>query len=401
MSSNKNSEILKKYSHAIKTFEENIKNYNKKDNKFKGYLINLNDYNNFKKQVNYETNKKSTVKSFDIKENEKQIFIKDLEFKTNKYLINMLLNGNKYIIVDTAFYKTICEKGKSNSPSMDYSFTNNTSEMNLIQKGENVIRFDNKKKNNIIDQSMLKNKQSNNFDDIKKTYQSIKTYYDFENIVENKLKSKSETKNKEKGYLLEKAWIDNWKKKIQYDNIKNDFIISKKADKETLDELIYIFEKNYIKYFELIDINIPELNTKAKVEEYIKKKPLVLVNADFRTSLGNSNSQKEIEFIIYDNTIEIIFDTNNSISFKAKDNILELNSNLEHNNNSIDNKNKKNQESDTNKAELINKNDSNTEEGAKSDNKNLEDKEMEEKVNNYISYSIKLYIEYSKKKNVI
>jgi hypothetical protein len=27
------------------------------------------------------------------------------------------------------------------------------------------------------------------------------------------LKLKSELKNKEKGYLVEKAWIDNWKKR--------------------------------------------------------------------------------------------------------------------------------------------------------------------------------------------
>ena len=56
--SSKNNELLKKYSHAIKTLEENIRNYNKKDNKYKGYLINLSDYKNFKIQVNYEENKK-------------------------------------------------------------------------------------------------------------------------------------------------------------------------------------------------------------------------------------------------------------------------------------------------------------------------------------------------------
>ena len=95
MSSNKKNELLIKYSHAIKTFEENIKNYNKRDNKYKGYLINLNDYNNFKKQVNYEANKNSFVKNFEIKENEKKFFISDLKIKTNQYLINMLYNGNK------------------------------------------------------------------------------------------------------------------------------------------------------------------------------------------------------------------------------------------------------------------------------------------------------------------
>ena len=43
---------------------------------------------------------------------------------------------------------------------MDYSITNYTSEINLILKEQNVIKFDNKGKNNIIDESKLKNRSS-------------------------------------------------------------------------------------------------------------------------------------------------------------------------------------------------------------------------------------------------
>ena len=406
MSSSKiNDLLLKKYSHAIKTLEDNIKSYNKKDLKYKGYLINLDDYKNFKNQVNYEANKSAYLPNYDIKENEKKLFIKDPEIKSNQQLINLLLNKNKYIIVDPTFYKLICEKGKSNSETMDYVISNKTNEIHLILKEQNLLKFNNKGKNNIIEESMIKNNPNNNFEDIKKTLQSIKKYYDFENIVENQLKSKLESKNKEKGYLLEKTWIDDWKEKIEYDKIKNDFIISKKSDKETLDELIYIFEKKYIRYLNLIDIKTPELNTKEKVEEYIKTKPLILVNTNFITSLENSNNLKEIEYIINDNTIEIIFDSNNSLSFKAKNNILESNSNSDgNNNNNADNKNDKSQKGDNiGKDVLTNNKDPkiNKEEGANSDNKNAEDKEIEEKVNKYISYSIKLYIEYDKLKKQI
>ena len=403
MSSSKISDsLLKKYSHAIKILEDNIKGYNKKDLKYKGYLLNLDDYKNFKNQVNYEANKSAYLQNYAIKESDKKLFIKVPEIKSKRQLINLLYNKNKYIIIDQTFYKLICEKGKSNSETMDYVISNKTNEIHLILKEQNLLKFNNKGKNNIIEESMIKNNPNNNFEDIKKTLQSIKKYYDFESTVENQLKSKSELKNKEKGYLLEKTWIDDWKEKIQYDKIKNDFIISKKSDKKTLDELIYIFEIKHIRYLNLVDIKTPELNTKEKVEEYIKTKSLILVNTDFITSLENSNNLKEIEYIINDNTIEIFFDSNNSLSFKAKNNILELNSNSDgNNNNNADNKNDKSQKGDNiGKDVLTNNKDPkiNKEEGTNSDNKNAEDKEIEEKVNKYISYSIKLYIEYDKLK---
>ena len=106
--------------------EENIKCYNKKDNKFKGYLINLNDYNELKKRVNYKKYKNSFLKNFDINDKEKKFTIKELEIKTNYNLINMLLNGNKYIIVDSSFHKVICEKSNLYISSVDYAITENT-----------------------------------------------------------------------------------------------------------------------------------------------------------------------------------------------------------------------------------------------------------------------------------
>ena len=106
MSSSKISDsLLKKYSHAIKILEDNIKSYNKKDLKYKGYLINQDDYKNFKKQVNYEANKNSYLQKYDIKESDKKLFIKVPEIKSNQQLINLLYNKNKYIIVDPTFYK--------------------------------------------------------------------------------------------------------------------------------------------------------------------------------------------------------------------------------------------------------------------------------------------------------
>ena len=107
--------LLKKYIHLIKALESNIALFNKNDSNRIGYIISLEDFNNLKTKVQYETNKnnknfKNTGygKPLEIKDNEKIISIKELEFKSSQYLINMILNGNKYLIIDSTFWKAIC-----------------------------------------------------------------------------------------------------------------------------------------------------------------------------------------------------------------------------------------------------------------------------------------------------
>ena len=95
--------VLKKYFYRIKTLEENIELYNKKEIKRTGYIINLEDYNELKAKIHYEKNdkkknqNKGAPKDVDIKDDEKIITIKELEFKTNQYLTNMLYNNRCYI----------------------------------------------------------------------------------------------------------------------------------------------------------------------------------------------------------------------------------------------------------------------------------------------------------------
>ena len=149
MSSTINGELLKKYISNINNLESNINSFNSKDCKRKGYIINLEDYEKLKNKINYINNKnKFAKKNIEIKSNEKKMIIKELEFKTNQYLINMLLNNNKYIIVDNIFWKIICEKGKEESPSTDYEITNKVTDLNIKFKGQTVLTFDNKEKNN-------------------------------------------------------------------------------------------------------------------------------------------------------------------------------------------------------------------------------------------------------------
>jgi len=329
--------VLKIYVYYINAFEEKVKNYNVKKPKNKGYLINLNDYNELKNKIKYEKNKiLKNPNTYEIDEKDK-IIIKDLDFKTNQYLINMILNRNKYIIIDFSLWKIICSKDKEKITPVDYEIDNNNNLLTLNIKGQKPIKFV-YKMDNILEESKLKNNLASNFEKIKKTYLNIKYYYDFEIIVEKELKNKKEKKNKYKGYLIEKEWIDKWKEKIEYDTIKKDFLLPKKSEKEARDKLIYQFEKNKLKYMDINEIKNKELNTSQKIQDFLKTNSLVLVSDDFISSFGKFANLKEINFSLYENIIEIIFDSNSSLIFNLKDNVIVQNQNSDIKENNKDNK---------------------------------------------------------------
>ena len=330
-----NDTINKKYACAIKSLEDRIKVW-KKSIKYKdGHLINSKDFEELKTKVDYKNNKNIFLPKNVINNNEKKFKCKDLEIKTSKYLINMLLNGNKYIIVDSIFYQIICDKDNKNANSFQFISPNNSNDLNIFFSTNDVVNLTKLEINkiNTIDSSKLKNKSNNNYEEIKKVYENINKYYNFEIALEKDMLSKTKGNNSSKGYLIEKEALDKWKEKIQYDEIKNKYLTKGNLDKEAKDKLIYLFEKKNLTYFNLIEIINTDLNTKQNVDDFIKTKSLALVSEDFISSLEVSNKLKKIEYYIYDNTIEIIFDSNNTLSIKSKDNIIESNSNLGENNN--------------------------------------------------------------------
>ena len=80
---------------------------------------------------------------------------------------------------------------------------------------------------------------------------------------------------------------------------------------------------------DLSEIKNKELNTKQKIEDLLKTNPLVLVNSEFIKSFGTTSPLKEIEYNLYENTIELNLGSNESLQYKVKDNIIDLqNSNV-------------------------------------------------------------------------
>ena len=379
-------DILKLYVYRINSIEST----NKNDKKHNGYLINYTDYKELKNKIDYEKNKgKKAPYKFDITDKEKIMKIKDLEFKTKEYLINMLFNDNKYIIVSPELWKIICEQKLEKEKPIEYQYIESSTILNLNLNRE-IIKFTSQK-DNIIEYSNLKNKTYNLFDSIKKTYQNISRYYTFENLVENGLKVKKEEKINGKGYLLEKEWIDKWKQQIKYDNIKRDYLNKGKNEKEVRDKLIYLFEEKKLKYNDLSEIKNNELNTKQKLEKYLETNSLVLVSTDFISSLCQTHKLKEFDFSLYENTININFSANDFLQIEAKDNIISTNINTKEANIKKGESTSSSNKTNNKPIEFQN---------IQTNELNLENTE-EEKINKYLSYSVKLNIEYSKFKKLI
>ena len=120
-----NSSNLKKYVKAFIEFEKYIKDLNSNfkithDNKFEkhhGYLINLKKIEELKDKINYEQNKSKYI-DFNFSPSDgvwkKDYIIEEIEFRDSNYLLNMLFNGNQYILINTFLWKLLCKEGKEN-----------------------------------------------------------------------------------------------------------------------------------------------------------------------------------------------------------------------------------------------------------------------------------------------
>ena len=201
-----NNKIIIKYNLAIYNFEENfIKEINgykvkvkdkdkEKEVKDKvkdkvileGYLINHNDYEEVKEKINYKNNINEIRKNYhysdikiEIKEKEKIFNIKDIEFKTPKFFMNMISNGNKYILINKELWDVICEPTIKDSPPVKYEINKSSI---ILHLDSNSLTFNNNGKNNILDKNTYKASNTNDIfdEEINKIYEDINNYYKFE-----------------------------------------------------------------------------------------------------------------------------------------------------------------------------------------------------------------------------
>ena len=303
-----NSKINLQYNKAICSFEEGLLKYiNNNSVERVGYLINLNDYENLKKTTNYDKknalnyNKQNNVK---LKDEEKLYSFEQIKIKTSKYLLNMIFNGNRYILISSDLWKVICKKGKEKEPPFSYK----------VEKNNIILKIDDNKKQlifkqdgNIIDKNTYSsnNTYKPNIEEINTILNDINNYYNFEKEFINSLKSSKSSQKIE--YLVTKKWFDKWLKNSNYENIKKNFLEAYKNEQEIKNELIYYHEINKIKYSELIPIEIISFKNRNEIESFLEKDSLVVITSKFIPLFKGDYNINNIRYYAYDNIIEIIF----------------------------------------------------------------------------------------------
>ena len=133
-------EKLSKIRAEFINFDNYVKNLysNQQDNlngskAYKGYIIDLKNFDELKNKIN--SNDITGIKP-----------LEQIHFITSSYLISMILNNNKYIIISELLYKTTCHKEKVNENPIDYII--NSKEL-ILQLPPN-LKFSVDDKNNII-----------------------------------------------------------------------------------------------------------------------------------------------------------------------------------------------------------------------------------------------------------
>ena len=303
--SNKNNSLLtklKEYRYKISEFKkyvkENFDNYSKYPNGHHGYLIKFEDYENLYKKIFGTPTEYSEILS-----NPK--CLKEIEFRTARYLVNMLVNGNKYIFINYELWKLFGIDNNNLQPIM-YSIQY----CDIIFSLDDNIRLQLwcQEKNNIIHENSFVASDNQNcanlinpfINKINSIYNQITDFYNFRIELKNNLKG-----NEHKGHFghfIDKQWISEWLNDTDYNKINN-LLKNPENKKKIKNMIIYKEEIRNVNNKKLSKIKIYDIKTKEELEKYMQNNCLFLVNNKFTYNF--SNKYNSIFFFAYRNIIEL------------------------------------------------------------------------------------------------
>jgi len=282
--------LLKYYLSEIGKFEneyikDNFENYISYKSPHRGYLINLQSYVDLKNNIkNYlkEGAYTSTINQISFK-------FKNIEIKTSTYLINMLFNENKYIIVNKSLWKLFGEKENINA---QFTYTVNGNFINFCLDDFKQLKFECNSQDNIIDIISLSTKYNDpHFSELKSNYKNIESifkeisdYYNFESKI---LKNLNDIQNNEKqtslGYFIDINWLNKWMDKTNYKEIKTFFRDTKieEQKKEIKDKIIYYQEINKEKQINLAKLVVKNFESEKDLIYYLEKEELAIIDYFF------------------------------------------------------------------------------------------------------------------------
>ena len=162
--------IMNNENHLKELYEKSIKPMDDK-----GYLINLDDFEKIKEKINYYENievykKSKEMNNFksnsSLSEKFKNIRIQQIKYKTYQYLKNMLLNGNKYIFINSELWNLISNEKKE----IPILFTINRSKITLSLDNNDKLTLTHI--NGVLDNKSCQQNEDC-FEEVKKIYNSI------------------------------------------------------------------------------------------------------------------------------------------------------------------------------------------------------------------------------------
>ena len=338
-----NHSSLMKYIKGFYEFDEYLNEINSKVSEdfdfHHGYLINYEIIDKILNKINYENNKifvANDITLQTLKDRKKYFAIEEIELRNSYYLLNMLFNGNKYILINRKLWKLLCKENEEEKEPIKYEINYSKIKFKLDDKIE-LIFSNYKNQKNIINLDFFYRNYNPNCDKYEKNFSIIQNIFSkaFEfNQYQKKFTTRLKVKDKKYykiGYLTDINWFNKWDKYNDYSNLKNNYF-DKVSEKEILNHIIYIYQLNKENIISLPPPKILKFQDKNELSEYLSKGTLIMINSALISSQNDINNKKSV-YYPYDNKIEFYFGQNNSLIIEVNDNIISKEKKNNNNNN--------------------------------------------------------------------
>ena len=250
------------FSNLVKYINTIYNQTNQPGQQFEGYLVELSSYNKLLEIVNGLNGYLPQTKSFDLNNNEtekKQLY--KLNTTNANNIISLIERNQSFIIVNNEFYDVVCEKKDENKiiykitpEKIILYLTNGTTKEFKNNKNHIIDKYtflgEKKKVENLVSESKEDQKDKERIDRI---YNDVNNYVKCQQDIIKKI---NDNNTKIEGlFLIDKIWIEKWKKHSFYYKIIEQYTLNQIIDEQTIKNLIYKeLSTNSSNYEELNDI---------------------------------------------------------------------------------------------------------------------------------------------------
>ena len=337
-------DYVDKFGSFDKFVNEVNKDPSKQQQKYEGYFIYSQHYDDFHEFVNTKYNEQQNqLKEFHRQLPEPYELSREIQQKkcptiNIEQVNNKISQGYVFKLINKELYEAICQSNEEEKIK-NKVFYSITPENLLIWKETEANKqniqyiFKNNHKKNIIDKSSIQIQNeaiaftpstvSEPNEKINRIYIDISNYYRNEEDILTSLKAS--TQKQYSGYFVDRNWVDKWKQCVNYENIKMKYLKNDEIDRNLLQNTVLDeLKKNNSNYDGLSDVKqsiIKELN-QLETNPRLNKS-FVLLNKDFLNSFGSLDSSfTQFNCQLSNQGIAIVIPNGKSLSFKTNNNII-------------------------------------------------------------------------------